>query len=139
MTAEAPAGPTAEPAGLPGWTLDEAQLGDLELMMSGAFAPLPGFLGAADVASVRERSTLADGTPWPLPVTLTVPASAVPGDAEHLVLQDAEGSPLAVLDITERTPGGDGSVEQRWEKSGDGGKTWETVFLGTYRKADPEP
>ncbi len=47
---------------------------------------------------------LADGTPWPVPVTLDVPAEAVPADATRLVLQDREGSPLAVLSITERLP-----------------------------------
>ena len=42
-----------------------------------------------------------------MPVTLTVPASAVPEGADHLVLQDPEGSPLARVEITERTPTGD--------------------------------
>ena len=90
---------------MPDWpacTLDEAQLGDLELLTSGVFAPLPGFMGAADVAAVTERGMLADGTPWPVLVTLDVPANAVPADARLLVLQDREGSPLAVLSITER-------------------------------------
>ncbi len=59
-------------------------------------------MDAADVAAVAERGTLADGTPWPVPVTLEVPATAVPADADRLVLQDTEGSPLAVLAITER-------------------------------------
>ena len=84
-------------------TLDEAQLGDLELLTSGVFAPLRGFMSTADVAAVAERGTLADGTPWPIPVTLEVPADAVPDDADHVVLQDQEGSPLAVLEISERT------------------------------------
>jgi sulfate adenylyltransferase len=74
----------------------------LELLTSGAFAPLRGFLDAADAAWSAERGVLADGTPWPVPVTLEVPAGAVPADAEQLVLQDLEGSPLAVLAITER-------------------------------------
>ncbi len=65
------------------------------------FAPLRGFMDAADVAAVAERGTLADGTNWPIPVTLDVPADVVPPDADHLVLQDHEGSPLAVLSITE--------------------------------------
>ncbi len=86
----------------PACALDEAQLGDLELLTSGAFAPLRGFMTAADVAAVAERGTLADGTPWPVPVTLELPATAVPEDADHLVLQDHEGSPLALLAITER-------------------------------------
>ena len=92
----------AELAGWPACTLGEAQLGDLELLTSGAFAPLRGFMGAAEVAAVTERGTLPDGTPWPVAVTLDVPAGAAPADADRLVLQDPEGSPLAVLAITER-------------------------------------
>jgi len=84
------------------YTLGEAQLGDLELLTSGVFAPLRGFMDAADVATVDVRGTLADGTPWPVPVVLDVPAEVIPPDADHLVLQDREGSPLAVLAITER-------------------------------------
>jgi sulfate adenylyltransferase len=82
--------------------LNEAQLGDLELLTSGVLAPLRGFMNAAEVAAVTERGMLADGTPWSVPVTLDVPADAVPADADRLVLQDQEGSPLAVLSITER-------------------------------------
>ena len=82
--------------------LTEAQLGDLELLTSGVLAPLRGFMNAAEVAAVTERGMLADGTPWSVPVTLDVPAGAVPADADRLVLQDQEGSPLAVLSITER-------------------------------------
>ena len=96
----------AELATWPAWTPGEEQLGELELLTSGAFAPLTGYLGAADLATVSARGELADGTPWPVPVTLTVPASAVPGDASRLVLQDQEGSPLAVVAITERSPAG---------------------------------
>jgi sulfate adenylyltransferase len=91
----------AELASWPAWTLDEAQLGDLELLATGAFAPLKGFMSAADLAAVASGGTLADGTAWPVPVTLDVPAGAVPDGADHLVLQDGEGSPLAVLAITE--------------------------------------
>jgi len=99
----------AELAGWPAWTPGEAQLGELELIISGAFTPLGGYLTTADLTAVAARSELADGTPWPMPVTLTVPASAIPADEAHLVLQDPEGSPLAVLDITElRLAGGPG-------------------------------
>jgi sulfate adenylyltransferase len=97
----------AELADWPAWTLDDAQIGDLELITSGAFAPLDGYLGAADLAAVAVRATLADGTPWPVPVELSVPAEAVPDGAGHLVLQDQEGSPLAVLAITERITAGE--------------------------------
>jgi sulfate adenylyltransferase len=92
----------AELADWPAWTPSEEQLGELELITSGAFGPVTGYLGTADLAAVASRGELADGTPWPIPVTLTVPASALPGDADRLVLQDPEGSPLAVIEITER-------------------------------------
>jgi len=92
-------------------TLGQAQLGDLELLTSGVFAPLRGFMDAAEVAAVTERGMLADGTPWSVPVTLDVPVGVVPADADRLVLQDQEGSPLAVLSITERlTPAEDGKA-----------------------------
>jgi sulfate adenylyltransferase len=93
----------AELADWPAWTPGEEQLGQLELLTSGAFGPLTRYLATADLSAVAERGELADGTPWPIPVTLTVPKSAVPEDADHLVLQDPEGSPLAVIEITERT------------------------------------
>ncbi|HEV2240352.1 MAG TPA: adenylyl-sulfate kinase [Streptosporangiaceae bacterium] len=103
MTAEARTELPADATGAPSLTLDDAQLGDLELLLSGAFAPLAGFMGAADVAAVLERGTLADGTPWPVPVTLDVSPDAVPEDAASVLLTDAEGTPLAVLDIAERS------------------------------------
>jgi sulfate adenylyltransferase len=103
MTAEAKADMPADLIGVPSLTLDDAQLGDTELLLSGVFAPLAGFMGAADVAAVTEHGTLADGTPWPVPVTLDARADAVPGDAGQVVLADPEGVPLALLDIAERT------------------------------------
>jgi sulfate adenylyltransferase len=104
VTAEAPAETQPDTAGLPAWTPDERSLGDLELLLSGALAPLTGFMGSADVAALAERGTLHDGTPWPAPVTLDVPADVVPTDAGGLVLQDPEGAPIALIQISERTP-----------------------------------
>ncbi len=104
MTAEAVTGLGAGFASLPSWTLDENQLADLEMLLSGVFAPLTGFMTAADVSAVWESGTLADGFPWPVPVTLDVPEDAVPPAQRRLALNDSEGVPLAVLDISERSP-----------------------------------
>lgn len=104
MAAEPLAGLPSELADWPAWTPGEAQLADLELLTIGAFGPLRGFMTSADLAAVAERGTLADGTPWPIPVTLQVPEDVVPPGASHLVLQDQEGTPLAVLQITEQLP-----------------------------------
>src|SRR5215813_3199236 len=112
VTAEAKAKRLVDHASLPSLTLDARQLGDLELILSGAFTPLGGFMTSADVASVAESATLADRTPWPVPVTLKVPAEALEADADEALLADPEGTPLAVLTITERAtlPGADGRV-----------------------------
>ena len=104
MTAEAVTGLGAGFASLPSWTLDENQLADLEMLLSGVFAPLTGFMTAADVSAVYESGTLADGSPWPVAVTLDVPEDAVPPAQRRLALNDPEGVPLAVLDISERSP-----------------------------------
>lgn len=44
--------------------------GDLIMMGIGGFSPLNGFMGKEDWKSVCENLTLADGTFWPVPVTL---------------------------------------------------------------------
>jgi len=87
------------------WTPDARELADLELLLSGAFHPLTGFLGAADVAAVTERGRLVDGTPWPAPVTLRLPFEVSPGD--KVTLRDPEGVALAVLTVTEQAETGE--------------------------------
>ena len=56
-------------------TLDERGLCDLELLAVGRLLPADrGFIGRADYERVVAESRLADGTLWPLPVTLPVDA-----------------------------------------------------------------
>lgn len=124
MTAEAPAGTVPDITGLPAWTLDEAQLGDVELLLAGVFAPVAGFMTAAEAELVASHGVLADGTPWPVPLLLEVLDTAVPGDASRLALLDPEGTPLAVLDITERSASGQpaGSRLARHARPGEPGQ-----------------
>jgi sulfate adenylyltransferase len=85
----------------PSYTPHAHELADLELLLSGAYAPLTGFLGRADLNSLRRRGRLADGTQWPVPVTLEVPAELasdlVLEDPLHrtIILTDPEGAPVA--------------------------------------------
>ena len=83
----------AELAGWPAWTPGEAQLGELELITSGAFAPLGGYLTTADLTAVAARGELADGTPWPVPVTLTVPARTASGQRVWSEIQESPEPP----------------------------------------------
>ncbi|MDQ4130916.1 MAG: adenylyltransferase, partial [Actinomycetota bacterium] len=83
----------------PSWDLTPRQLCDLELLATGGFSPLSGFLSRPDYISVCERMRLADGTLWPLPVMLDVSeelaAELSPG--APVALRDPEGVMLAVL------------------------------------------
>lgn len=97
MTAEAGLPDTLRD--LPVWTPDAVELADLELVLAGVYRPLTGFLGSFDTAMVIAGGRLADGTPWPVPVTLSVPKDLT--GHERVVLQDPEGVPLAVLEVAE--------------------------------------
>ncbi|KAI9463577.1 hypothetical protein BJY52DRAFT_921787 [Lactarius psammicola] len=52
--------------------LSERQLCDLELIINGGFSPLEGFMVQRDYDSVVDTLRLADGTLFPIPVTLDV-------------------------------------------------------------------
>src|SRR5690242_13544955 len=86
---------------LPSLTLNTRQLCDLELLLSGAFSPLEGFLGRSDYNAVVQDMRLADGTLWPMPITLDV-EGAFSADLSHgveVVLRDTGGVPLALLEV----------------------------------------
>ncbi len=113
----------------PSYTPTPTELADLELLVSGAYAPLTGFLGRADQVSLRQRGRLTDGTPWPVPVTLEVPTDLVSTlDVQDpmrrvLVLSDQEGAPVAAIDAVETWPTRDGrsGVAGPVRRMGDGG------------------
>ena len=88
----------------PSWDMNARQTGDLELLLTGAFSPLTGFLGQADYDRVCAEMRLADGTLWPIPVVLDVSeefaAKVEPGG--HVALRDPEGVMLAVLDVSDK-------------------------------------
>ncbi|HXV76596.1 MAG TPA: bifunctional sulfate adenylyltransferase/adenylylsulfate kinase [Candidatus Polarisedimenticolaceae bacterium] len=87
----------------PSWDLTPRQICDLELLLCGAFSPLRGFMVRRDYDSVRDRMRLADGTLWPIPITLDVDdrTAARLGAGAKLALRDAEGVMLAVLKVEE--------------------------------------
>jgi sulfate adenylyltransferase len=93
-----------EAASLPSWDLSLRQICDLELLMNGGFNPLKGFLSEADYNSVVEQMRLADGTLWPMPVTLDV-SQAFADKVEvgqDIALRDQEGVILGVLSVTDK-------------------------------------
>jgi sulfate adenylyltransferase len=93
-----------EAAALPSWDLTARQVCDLELLMNGGFFPLKGFLSQADYEGVVANMRLADGTLWPMPITLDVSEAfadkVAPG--QDIALRDAEGVILAILSVTDK-------------------------------------
>ena len=85
----------------PSWALTPRQISDLELLLNGAFSPLAGFMTPGDYEPVREQMRLADGTLWPIPITLDITEDAAEGleAGSHLALRDPEGVMLAVLHV----------------------------------------
>lgn len=83
------------------WVLSPQQRCDLDLLLTGAFAPLTGFLSSNDYTSVVERMTLSDGQLWPIPIVLGVSQEIAgelhPGDEVTLLREDR--TPLAVLTV----------------------------------------
>ncbi|MGB3148262.1 MAG: bifunctional sulfate adenylyltransferase/adenylylsulfate kinase [Paracoccaceae bacterium] len=93
-----------EAGALPSWDLTPRQVCDLELLMNGGFYPLKGFLSEADYDGVVENMRLADGTLWPMPITLDVSEKFAEGIApgQDIALRDAEGVILAILSVTDK-------------------------------------
>ncbi|GAB4385923.1 bifunctional sulfate adenylyltransferase/adenylylsulfate kinase [Albidovulum sp.] len=93
-----------EAASLPSWDLTQRQICDLELLMNGGFYPLKGFMTEADYDGVVEKMRLADGSLWPIPITLDVSEkfaeTVEPG--QDIALRDAEGVILAILSVTDK-------------------------------------
>ncbi|APX89229.1 adenylyltransferase [Brevirhabdus pacifica] len=93
----------AEAGDLLSWDLTPRQICDLELLMNGGFNPLRGFLGQKDYDSVVENMRLADGSLWPMPITLDVSEefAAKLEEGQDIALRDQEGVILATMTVTD--------------------------------------
>ena len=92
-----------EAADLVSWDLTPRQICDLELLMNGGFNPLKGFLTQEDYDGVVDNMRLADGSLWPMPITLDVNEEFA-GKLEvgqDIALRDQEGVILATMTVTD--------------------------------------
>jgi sulfate adenylyltransferase len=91
---------------LPDVVLNERHMCDFELLATGAFSPLTGFMTRAEYAPVCDRMRLTDGTLWPIPVCLDVSeARARRLEAgQSVALRDPEGFLLGVMHLSDIWP-----------------------------------
>ena len=86
---------------LPSIKITMRNLCDLELIATGGFSPLTTFMGKADYDRVLREMRLADGTLFPLPITLTADPKELPTVGEDLALRNANFDLIAVITLDE--------------------------------------
>ncbi len=74
---------------------------DLELLAVGALSPLDRFMGEKDYRSVLKSMRLANGTFFPVPITLPVESVKGLDVGKEIALRSTENSILAVMKIDE--------------------------------------
>jgi sulfate adenylyltransferase len=89
---------------LPSIQLSDRSVHDLELLATGAFSPLRSFMGQADYEGVLKDMRLADGTLWPIPITLPVADDAPVQAGASVALRNSKNELLAVMRVAEVYP-----------------------------------
>jgi sulfate adenylyltransferase len=94
----------AEASHLPSIQLSDRSVNDLELLATGAFSPVNGFLGKADYERVLEELRLTSGHIFPIPVTLPVSQDAPVSLDKNIALRNSKNELLAILTVEEIYP-----------------------------------
>jgi sulfate adenylyltransferase len=92
----------AEANRLPSLQLSARSVCDLELLAVGAFSPLDRFMGEADYRRALADMRLANGSLFPIPITLPVPSDSPFGVGDRVALRNAKNELLAVMDVEEK-------------------------------------
>ena len=83
--------------------LTHQQRCDLELIVSSGLLPISGFMNKSDYFSVLSNMRLADGTLYPIPITLDIPEELAQklSFGELLYLMRSDNTPLATINVKE--------------------------------------
>ena len=89
---------------LPKVVLGPRALSDLEMISTGVFSPLTGFMGREDYESVVETMRLANDLVWSLPIALSANDEEANGidEGDEIALTNEEGRIVATLDVADR-------------------------------------
>lgn len=86
---------------LPSIQLSARSVCDLELLATGGFSPLDRFMGHEDYQRVLDEMRLADGSLFPIPVTLPVERDDAIHIGQQVALRDGWNDLLAIMTIEE--------------------------------------
>ncbi len=88
---------------LPAIRLDSRSGADAELLATGAFSPLEGFVGQKDYLSIIRHAHLATGAVFPIPITLSVPRAEAKAfqSGKDAALVDAKGEVVGTIAVDE--------------------------------------
>lgn len=89
----------------PAIRLTSRETSDLIMMSTGAFSPLNGFMSSEDYKNVIEDMHMADGTLWPIPITLSVPkeqADSLPIGEEAALVDDESDELMGSIKVEEK-------------------------------------
>ncbi|MFA6000763.1 MAG: sulfate adenylyltransferase [Thermoleophilia bacterium] len=85
--------------------ISSREVGDLIMMGIGGFTPLTGFMTKADWQGVCDKFTMADGTFWPIPITLSTTqgqADSIKDGEEIALVSEETGETMATMTVTEK-------------------------------------
>ena len=93
-----------EAEGFPTVMVGPRTLSDLEMISTGVFSPLTGFMGREDYESVVETMHLSSGLVWSMPITLNINDDEANGveEGDEVALADGEGRIVATMTVTDR-------------------------------------
>jgi len=93
-----------EAAGLPKVKLGPRTLSNLEMISTGVFSPLEGFIGREEYESVVGEMRFPDGLPWSMPVTLPTDEETARSltEGSEIALVDGMGETVATMTLRER-------------------------------------
>ena len=83
---------------MPSQELTEREISDIEMLATGAYSPIRGFMNSADYRSVVDTMHLSSGIAWSIPITLAPRTDVAVG--QDLALTQ-NGKTLAVLHVEE--------------------------------------
>ncbi|MBN1102890.1 MAG: sulfate adenylyltransferase [Deltaproteobacteria bacterium] len=83
-------------------TITTRETSDAIMMGIGAFTPLTGFMTQADWKGVCDKYTMADGTFWPIPITVSTDDEGIKAGDEISLVDEETGTIMATMKVSEK-------------------------------------